>query len=386
LISNLRGFAMPLFLAGLTASPSIGIAAPAVCANVAALIEEGGADGAGVGAPFGQFLAMASRSQGYIEMDNSGGSEPISTLEKLHAPKALLDSVRSQRVGTDSEGSSLFWLGNSKIGMVVSTGDLPICEQHILFFDATGQAARLISPPPHFSMKGAGCFFGASVFAGAVGNTPVIVKQDDSGAPAGEQLTFFPLANGLWDRPCRIALNYGVHFKTIGKFCRNGIDCSEMKKLSHVLYDRFNHDISADDASPDATATDLPTRLAELARRTSELRKLPTFVEAPDNVETSSSGPDRDDSANQPQVIQVVPLVSKTFAHQRLYPVDIGSGIGVGAIGPAASARGTLDGLLISIWEASGNTLAPLAGFETRSVRGKVKSISIDMPYATGDR
>jgi hypothetical protein len=166
---NPRSFALPLVLAYLSAAPSIGSAAPTVCAHVAALIGEGGADGTGEGALFGQFLAMASRSQGHIDMESSGGSEPISTLEKLRAPNAVLESVRSQSVGTDPEGSSLYWLGNSKIGMVVSTGDLPICDQHILFFDGNSQPPHPISSPPHFSMKGAGCFFGASVFAGAVG-------------------------------------------------------------------------------------------------------------------------------------------------------------------------------------------------------------------------
>jgi len=264
--------------------------------------------------------------------------------------------------------------------MVVSTGDLPTCQRQFLFFDAHGGEAHRIQPPPGFSMEGAGCFDGAVAVAGTIANAPVLVKQDDRTAPVGEQLTFFPFTNGSWDRPCRIKLSYSIHFKTTAKFCRRGIDCDQMKRLSHVLYDRFNRDISVDNPVVDGVAADLPRPLSEIASRFRELDRIPTFAETSGDTGHFSAEHGSDAGSNATQVLQVVPVVSTHFRHQLLYPLDLGNSVGISAIGPAASARGALDGLLMSIWAVSGDTLSPLAGFQLRSQRGKAVSVAIDMP------
>jgi hypothetical protein len=405
-----------LIMATLLIPHGVANAAQGVCDNLAGLIRAGAADGDGNGAPFGQFISMATRSHGFIAVDNSGGADVNAALGARHPTSTLVGAIRKQAAKSDAIEPRVYWFGHSGLGMVLSAGTFPGCPLDTVFFKVTAGQAEIV-PAPDFVISGDACDT-LAIWATTIGGKPVLVQQDDTRGASAEHLTLVPWNSNEWGTPCGMTLIYLMRFKDVAAFCRKDLDCARMNTMARGVSGRYRHDLDAGlSILKDGAAGDVPGPLATAAGRASAVADLPTFGQdegvavaetQPDGTASGAkaerspqptlvrettgflltdhgyTSPEPPKLAPQQEIIMSI-LPGIHYRHHYLYPVALDGtaglgGIGLGVIGVStATAHPVLiGGFLISIWIQVGGRLEPLAGFETSAVRARVVSVSVD--------
>lgn len=396
-----------IIVAAALASPSCAGAAPNPCIDLAVLIRAGLADGDGKGAPFSQFLAMAARSNGHLQVDNSGGADVEAVFRRALAPPGLVRAVQEQAAKSDGIEPRVFWFGGSGLGMVLSAGAFPACPPYVVFFKATQGRLETV-PAPDVSIHGNACTTMAP-WATTIGDVPVFVEQDDRVGASREHLTLVPWENGAWGEACGLTLTYTMLFRGTGNFCRSDVNCKDMAAVAQGISLRFKTDMEKGlNALADGAAADVQDELVKLASLNSDLGELPTFskdpnawpsdpkgppapVEAPELVREATGlaltdhgytgeVPPHLDPKNE---IQMELAPGTRYLHRYLYPVKLSGaltadGMALGVIGLSRSINSPIGGLLISIWARSGAGLTPIAGFQNVAVRSRVAQVSVD--------
>ncbi len=404
------------WIAGLSAvllcSPVRAETAPSICDGVAAYMRTGVADGTGTGAPFGQFLAMAEHSGGQIRIDGSGGADLATVIESSRATPAL--RAAAQRLANVSEEIEprVYWFGQSGLGMIFGAGALPDCRPELSFFMVSADRAEPVASPD-VAITGDACST-LAVWASTINGLPFLVVQDDSIGASQEGLTLVPWTGAGWGKPCAIVATYKVHFHSVGGTCRAGVDCARMKALTHMVYDRFNADVSSGmEPDADGAAVDLDGGLISLANHTAALSTLPAFSKNEGRSLAGDAGENAAHGVKNPTVVRELtglPLTEHgysgtnprkwdaqdevlmevtpdtAFLHRMLYPIafeDISGRPqrGVAVIGRGRSIATREGGMLIALWEISGNALVPVAGFQTVAIRGKLASADAGPSY-----
>ncbi len=394
-------------LAAVLASPCRAGAAPAPCQDLAGLIRAGLADGDGKGALFGQFVAMAARTDGHIQVDNSGGADVDAVFRRAKPTPALVRVVQQSAARSDSMEPRVFWFGRSGLGMVQSAGKMPECQPDVVFFKIAHGKAEAV-PAPDIAIQGNACST-LTTWATTIGNIPVLVVQDDKVVASKEHLTLVPWGNGAWGPVCGLTVSYIMVFRGTGDFCRPDVNCRDMGAVARGVALRFRTDLERGmNFLADGAATDVPDELVKLAALNKGLGELPIFSKDPDvpTAEPKTPVAPTDGPTSVRQVsgliltehgytdevpphldqnneIKMDLLPGTKYLHHILYPVRMSpsltaGGLALGVIGPSRSINNPIGGLLISIWVRSGSGLTPVAGFQNEAVRSKVAQVEID--------
>jgi hypothetical protein len=302
---------------------------------------------------------LAGQSNSFLRLNENSTESASSTLNRLGATPEVLAAIKAgfgAEFETQFSSAWISWLQDD-VGAVQAQFGHTGCTV-LVFFDLSRGQMHVVPPPPGMSFS-ASDLCGIPTWIASIKNAPVVIEEEDSVDMSKARVTVIPWQRQKkWGKICAIEATFSVaiakRFDASTAFCRPQFDCRHLYNMMHDFARAHLLEVLAETANSSEALT---TRAAN----TPHILEMPTFGRRATGL---------------------------NFRHRTLYDLSFDGMPYVAMVGWDPSWN---YGILAALWQASGNGLEPVAGFEFNWVRGKTKAVETevvavsDKPIAPSD-
>jgi hypothetical protein len=294
---------------------------------------------------------LARQSNSFIRLNENSTESASVTLSRLGATpevRAAIKAAFGDQFEAEFPNAWITWLQDD-FGAVQAQFGHTGCTV-LVFFDASGGHMHVVPPPSGMSL-GTSDLCGIPTWIARIKNAPVAIEEEDSVDMGKARVTVVPWqGQNKWGKICSIEATFSPaiakRFHASTGFCRPQVDCRHFYNVMHDFAQAHLSEVMAEMAKSSKA-------LIARANKTPHIFEMPTFGKR---------------------------ALELKFRRRTLYDLSLDGTPYVAIIGSDPSWN---YGILVALWQASGNELEPVAGFEFNWVRGKTEGIQV---VAAGDK